>query len=594
MKAGSRRKFIKHLSALSLIGYAIPSSGARAFLSASQAPAPGSLNPLMPMDYPSISVGGELLARAMRNYDRLESDIYKPENDFNAGGASEGWPGDKEGRIILGLTLQAQATHRTPRYLEEIIGLIPQHLNEKGYLGPVMKDAILEQQLSGHGWFLRGLCEYYLWKKDPAVKKHIEDIVQNLALPTRGYHKIYPIDPDSRKKDAGAAAGTTQNTVGHWMLSSDIGCDFIFLDGVVQAYSLFPSEALRALIEEMIARFLEMDLVAIQAQTHATLTALRGVLRYYAYSRQPDLLTQVEKRYALYRTVAMTENYENYNWFGRPEWTEPCAIIDSFMVAVQLWQHTGNPDYLEDAHHIYYNALGHTQRANGGFGLDNCPGPQVDTLSVNTDEAYWCCTMRGGEGMASAIRYNYFVSPDDLVLPFYHNNEADFVFGHQKIHLQQQTDYPFNGKVTLRITGGEAPPNITLKLFAPAWATHCKLTVNGQPYEYKKADGFLLVNAVLKKGNVIVLDFEQPIGVHNRVNKTYTRKGHYGISYGPLLLGYEGSEKISLGDSPRFKRLSDREWLLEAGQVRFSTVNHLMDPRVNKASGYQKQVLFKV
>ena len=54
-----------------------------------------------------------------------------------------------------------------------------------------------------------------------------------------------------------------------------------------------------------------------------------------------DLLPEVEKRFKLYVEEGSTENHMNYNWFGRPTHTEPCAFIDAFMVAVQLWQLTG-------------------------------------------------------------------------------------------------------------------------------------------------------------------------------------------------------------------------------------------------------------
>jgi len=250
-----------------------------------------------PVDYSAITIGGELKTRATKNYERLESNIYTPDKVFPVKheATSEGWPGDYEGRVILGLTLEAQATHREPKYLSAMIDMIPGKLNEKGYLGPVMKDSIVEQQLSGHGWFLRGLCEYYEWKKDPRVKVYIQDIIKNLAIPTRGYHKTYPIDPAQRNKKIGAAAGSTVSTVANWKLSSDIGCDFIFLDGIVHAYKLFPSPQLKELVDEMITRFLQVDLIAINAQTHATLSALRGMLRYYAIEKQPMLLREVEK-----------------------------------------------------------------------------------------------------------------------------------------------------------------------------------------------------------------------------------------------------------------------------------------------------------
>lgn len=589
----TRRHFVKQTSAIALVFFILPSKKIKNFLRQETSEDSVACNIVQTIPFPDIQIQGELLTRALRNYDRLEDDIYKPYKDFNAGGASEGWPGDKEGRIILGLTLQAQATHREPKYLEEIINLIPQYLNKKGYLGPVLENKIMEQQLSGHGWFLRGLCEYYLWKKNPRVKKYIGNIIQNLVLPTSGYHKNYPIDIESRKKDVGEAAGTTLNTVGKWMLSSDIGCDFILLDGVVQAYTLFPSNGLKSLIEEMIDRFLQMDMAAINAQTHAALTALRGILRYYKITGKPDLLNQAEKRYILYRKVAMTENYENYNWFGRPEWTEPCGIIDSFMVAVQLWQYTGNPLYLEDAHLIYYNALSHTQRTNGGFGLDNCPGPVTDTLKVYADEAYWCCTMRGGEGLAKAIQYNYFVGTAILIIPFYNSSKSAFTFGNKKVIINQLSGYPFENKVIFKVLDAENSPDILLKLFSPSWMTNHQVTINGSPQPFKKENRFISFKIKLKKGTTIVLSFDQKISIHNMVNMEHSMKNYCSISYGPLLLGYDGDNKISFDEIPQIIRQSDKEWTVKDKEVLLSTVYHLMDSKVSKGTGYHKQILFK-
>jgi len=44
-------------------------------------------------------------------------------------------------------------------------------------------------------------------------------------------------------------------------------CDFVFMDGVVQAAEVLERKDLYPLIEEMVERYLEMDLVRIQAQT---------------------------------------------------------------------------------------------------------------------------------------------------------------------------------------------------------------------------------------------------------------------------------------------------------------------------------------
>ena len=67
---------------------------------------------------------------------------------------------------------------------------------------------------------------------------------------------------------------------------------------------------------------------------------------------------------------------------------------------MELWKHTQNQDYLEQAQLIWFNALGHAQRSNGGFGCDNCPGADGEVeLKFKVKEAHWCCTMRGAEGL---------------------------------------------------------------------------------------------------------------------------------------------------------------------------------------------------
>jgi hypothetical protein len=551
---------------------------------------------IKPLPYGNIQVEGELATRALKNYDRLESDIYTPANVFpeKHAGPSEGWPGDYEGRIILGLTLQAQATHREPKYLATLMKMLPQQLNSKGYLGPVMTDSIAEQQLSGHGWFLRAMCEYYQWKKDPAVKKYISDIIQNLALPTKGYHRVYPIDPATRIKHVSEAAGTQQNAIGRWQLSSDIGCDFIFMDGVIQAYSLFPSPELKGLIDEMIGRFLQMDLVAINAQTHATLTGLRGMLRYYEITKDPYLLTEAVKRYKLYRDEATTANFENFNWFERPEWTEPCAIVDAFMVATQLWQHTANPLYLHDAQLTYYNALAHTQRHNGGFGLDNCPGPVVNTLRVLENEAYWCCTMRGGEGMAQAIRYNYFTGNNRLAVPFFNTSQATFTFNKQQVEIRQESKYPFEGKVSLSVIRSDVKTPVQLSLFAPTWADNFQVNLNGKSVPFELVDGFVVVKANLGKGVRIDYTFDMQPRFTPMANTLHARPGYYNISYGPLLLGYAGNKETTLNSQSALERLSEKIWGIKGTNTQLTPIFHLLDPAVKKDSIYTKQVLFQI
>jgi len=549
---------------------------------------------LSTIDYNKITIEGELRTRALKNYDRLESEIYTPANVYpeKHHHTAANWAGDKEGRIILGLVLQAQATHREPKYLQELIDLYPTKTNSDGYLGELLGDTIDEQQLSGHGWLLRGLCEYYLWKKDEKVAGYIKDIIKNLALPTKGFHATYPINPEERKQKVGQMAGTKQNIIGKWLLSSDVGCDLIFLDGVVQAYELFPNPETKELIDEIIGRFMEMDLLKLKAQTHASLTGTRALIRYYNITKDRTYLDKAIEIFALYEQEGMTANFENYNWFGRPTWTEPCAIVDSYMLAMQLWEATQEPAYINDAHLIYYNALGHTQRANGGYGCDNTPYNLGDhSLNVYADEAWWCCTMRGGEGLASAIKYNYYHHGNTLIIPSFDNSKVTL----ENYTLSQTTNYPFGGQVNLVINASK-PFQVPLKIFIPDWASDFKLTNNNVPVKYEVEKGFIKVTMAGESTSSLKLQFdmEQKVLIEPKSENDVSEV--YRFMSGPLLLGYKhNGEEISFTSAPKLlKTQQNNSWKATDGthEYELTSVYHLLNPEVSKANEYKKQILF--
>jgi hypothetical protein len=556
---------------------------------------------LHPVPFADILIGGELQRRALRNFDRMEWENYHPAQVFLG---NEGWPGDLEGRIVLALVLLARATHRDPRTLDAILCEFPAHLNPQGYFGDVCApDTVLEQQMSGHGWVLRGLCEHYRWTSDARTLALLQGMVQNLALPTRGAHRNYPIIPEEREHQGGQG-GHTVDRKGQWLLSSDIGCDFIFLDGVVQAYEILGGKDLAALIDEMIARFLEVDLVAIKAQTHSTLTTLRAILRYAILEHKPPLVAAAEERYRLYTSLALTENYANWNWFGRPLWTEPCAFIDAFIVAVTLWQITGKPCYLEDAHHVYYNAYGHGQRQNGGFGCDSCVGPGCGWsdhdspeitfspfLTIKMEEAPACCSMRGGEGLARAVEYCYFTDEDSIVLPFFFDNEATLRLGNQTVTLKETTGYPYTGDVRLQVSESSGSQPVVLKFFAPSWTEKHRLTRNGQALAVESADGFVAVKTPLVQGDVFDLSFCLSVRRAKPLNPLTPNE--YGtFRYGPLIVGLETNQEVRLDGNAEVDPEAGGRLRVRGTDIVLSPINDLIDRPAAKET-YSRQILFR-
>jgi len=565
-------------------------SGADIYMSARQAQGSNLLDPIR---FEDIEIGGNLHKRAMRNFDRMESSRYQPSRFFVTTISKYPWPGDIEGRSLMALILLSRATHREARYLPEIMKQLPGHLNEKGYFGPVYESVADEQQLSSHGWVLRGLCEYCVWKGDRQVLEMIEAMVDNLALPLAEFYKIYPIDP-SKRKHVGEKLGIVMDEQSRWRLSSDIGCAFVFLDGLTHAYILLKDEKLKILIDKMIARFLEMDLVEIKAQAHSTLTALRSILRHYEQTGDAKLFKAVQDRYHLYRNVAMTETYANYGWFGRPKWTEPCAIIDSFMLAVSLWRHSGRSEYLEDAHHIYFNGMGRGQRSNGGYGTDSCAGANDPFLKLDNPkhpEAWWCCTMRGGEGLARAIEYTYFSNQDTIVIPFYHNNKATIRFGDRSITFKETTSYPYGGTVRLEVLETSLDMNPKIKFFVPTWCSDLKVKHNGKPVRIAMEGQFAVVNETLAAKDTLELNASLVLRCMDTINRN-SIAGYHSFRYGPLILGHAGDNEIKLGKNTELIPLGGGWFKVKNSGVILSPINDLINLEMSEGESFCRQVLF--
>lgn len=546
--------------------------------------------------FENIRIRGDLARRTVLNFSRLESKHYRPETVFTAD--QNGWPGDWEGRTILALTLLGRSTGRTPAFLEEMLECLQHHMNEKGYMGRILPEGVFdEQQMSGHSWLLRGLVEYYLWKKEGYVLAMIERIVENLLLPARGYYRKYPSRPEERVYSGEAAGNLTGMLVGSWYTSTDTGCAFIMLDGASHAYELLGKRELKDLLDEMSETFAELDLTGLSVQTHATLSALRGMMRLYGLTHEEKLVRHVEKVFSLYKQEGMTENYANYNWFNRPEWTEPCAVVDSFILAVELWKNTGKEFYLQDAENILYNGMGHGQRPNGGFGCDTCAGAQDEFLSPKEGlyEAYWCCTMRGSEGLSRAVEYGCFLEEKGFALPFYHSCILHMEFPDGRAVVNEKSAYPYEGAVCLEVVDSECRNPKTVSLRIPSWV-HEKgvcVRINGVDTDFDVRDGFAIFHVELKTGCKVELTFDIPLRVEETSGK-YNLKGYHSYRHGSLLLGYSNKgAAIKMKEGLLYVYQGAGKYQMGEEKALFMPIHNIADMEEEDAKQSRKQILFQ-
>lgn len=342
----------------------------------------------------------ELNMRITLNFNRLADSAYYQIGEVFAPSTYD-WPADKEGRALLAFVSHYKISGEKIPCMDEMMEMLPSKLNEKGYLGTTRTDVIVEQQLSGHSWLLRGLCEYYEQFSDKLAMDVIKSITENLFVRTKGRYATYPIDRSER--DEGGVSGSEIGCCNNWLLSSDIGCAFMSVDGLSHVYKITKDETVKELLDEMIEVYLSIDKIKLRVQTHCTLTAARGMMRMYCVTAEEKYKNGANEIYDLYvNGGGMTYTYQNLNWWRRPDsWTEPCAVVDSLMLALELYKATDDETYRNTAARIYHNGFATLQRNNGGAGTDTLVTDDSpwDYLKACLYEAEFCCTMRLSEGL---------------------------------------------------------------------------------------------------------------------------------------------------------------------------------------------------
>ena len=347
------------------------------------------------------------------NFHRIADDpYYQAEGLFSPPDYT--WYGDKEGRALLAFVSLYRTTGRRIPCMETFLPALRERTRGRMALGPIDSDLVREQQLSGHSWLLRGLCEHHEAFGDAESLDAVAALCETLFLPLRGRFAEYPLQHEPGNE--GGVVGSEEATCGGWVLSTDVGCAFMCLDGLSHAYKLLRDSRILSLLDEAIGVFRSIDRPARRMQTHCTLSAGRGLVRLWGATGNAAHLAAAEEVLDDYvHRGGMTDTYQNLNWWGRPDtWTEPCAIVDSLMLALELRKATGRPWYRRLAARVWQNGFATAQRPNGGAGTDSvvAPGSPWNDLRMLGYDSFFCCTMRLSEGLAYAAENEALLAPE--------------------------------------------------------------------------------------------------------------------------------------------------------------------------------------
>jgi hypothetical protein len=152
-----------------------------------------------------------------------------------------------------------------------------------------------------------------------------------------------------------------------------------------------------------------------------------------------------------------------------------------------------------------------------------------------------CCSVNGPRGLGTLSEWAVMSSRDAVVLNYY----GPSAFGvtapsGERLRLVQETDYPDNGHVTLKVDAAGAEAT-TLKLRIPGWSRKTSVQVNGNGVAEVRPGSYLSLEREWQAGDVIELNFDMSprfwVGEREAAGKTAVYRG-------PVLLAYD----------PRFDR----------------------------------------
>jgi len=229
---------------------------------------------------------------------------------------------------------------------------------------------------------------------------------------------------------------------------------------------------------------------------------------------------------------AFGEDYELPN-DGYYESCAACGLADFAQRMFLLDRRAENCDVLERA---LYNAVLHGISLDGTNTYYQNPLSDKDNLRYNS---WVCCPPNLSRTLLQVGRYAYARTDRDLYVNLFVGGAVHVPFPSGEVILRVETDYPWEGKVNLRVEG-KSPMRFALHLRQPGWCHSARLTVNGSLGPGVDESGYWTLDREWKTGDQLSLVLEMPVQRMLGHPNIAAVRGKVALQRGPLVFGFEG------------------------------------------------------
>ncbi len=291
--------------------------------------------------------------------------------------------------------------------------------------------------------------------------------------------------------------------------------------------------------------------------------SFRGPGQYYQQTRDVRYLEAAERNY---RTVMDLYGQVPGGMFGadencRPGFGDPrqaaetCSIVEFMLSNEMLLKITGKVLYADRCEEIAFNSFPASQtpdlkalhyltapnmvqldRQNKAPGLQN-----GGCMLAYNPWAYRCCQHNVSHGWPYYAEHLWLATRGNgLVAVLYAACQVKAKVGDGvEIAIQEETDYPFDEKVTFRLSSPR-PVRFPLLLRIPGWCEAAGISLNGERLALRgKAPCYFAIDRTWNTGDVVQLELPMKI----RVAVWKKNKDSVSVSRGPLTFSLKIGEK---------------------------------------------------
>lgn len=268
--------------------------------------------------------------------------------------------------------------------------------------------------------------------------------------------------------------------------------------------------------------------------------------------------------------------------------TETCANIGNVLWNWRMLQITGEAKYADVMELTLYNSVLSGISLEGKKFLYNNPLNVSDDLPFqqrwgNERQGYIalsnCCPPNVTRTLAEVSNYAYSLKEDGVYVNLYgSNNLTTTTAGGYELELKQETNYPWDGDVNIKVE--EIPQEaFSVLLRIPEWVENPVVSVNGKAIGEKAEPGtYLELKREWKKGDVIQLKLPMEAKFMQANPLVEESKNQVAVKRGPLVYCLESTdlpENVSVNDVKLDVNSAFSSELIEINDRRILALNTL-------------------